>query len=116
MPNLRAGEYMSRCLNPTHSSYRSQKYYIARTYYNLVERFICQGCCRILGSYSFSPLVYEGVDGYKIQDLDHLLERVPKLQEKGFKDMLDYVCGFYAVNKKHCYINGRCVVCKEAEL
>lgn len=21
------------------------------------------------------------------------------------------ICGFYAVNKKHCWINGHCVVC-----
>lgn len=27
--------------------------------------------------------------------------------------MTDTVCGFYAVNGKHCVINGRCVVCKE---
>lgn len=24
---------------------------------------------------------------------------------------MNYVCGFYAVNKKHCMINGHCVVC-----
>ena len=23
------------------------------------------------------------------------------------------VCGFYAVNNKHCVINGKCVVCHE---
>lgn len=28
---------------------------------------------------------------------------------------MDYVCGFYAVNGKHCWINGHCVVCKETE-
>ena len=24
-----------------------------------------------------------------------------------------YECGFYAVNQKHCVINGHCAVCKE---
>lgn len=27
--------------------------------------------------------------------------------------MVDLECGFYAVNGKHCVINGKCVVCKE---
>ena len=29
--------------------------------------------------------------------------------------MIEYICGFWAVNNKHCYINGHCVVCKEIE-
>lgn len=24
-----------------------------------------------------------------------------------------FYCGFYAVNKKHCVVNGHCAVCKE---
>jgi hypothetical protein len=24
---------------------------------------------------------------------------------------MNYICGFYAVNKTHCYNNGRCIVC-----
>lgn len=27
-----------------------------------------------------------------------------------------YECGFYAVNKKHCWINGHCVVCRVQEI
>lgn len=31
---------------------------------------------------------------------------------------MTYTCGFYAVNKEHCWINGKCVVCniKQPEL
>lgn len=28
---------------------------------------------------------------------------------------MTYICGFYAVNGKHCIINGHCVVCREGE-
>lgn len=24
---------------------------------------------------------------------------------------MKYICGFYAVNNKHCWINGHCCVC-----
>lgn len=29
--------------------------------------------------------------------------------------MTKYICGFYAVNGKHCIIKGKCVVCGEKE-
>lgn len=27
--------------------------------------------------------------------------------------MTEYICGFFAVNGKHCIINKKCVVCRE---
>ena len=29
--------------------------------------------------------------------------------------LMQYVCGFWLVNKKHCIINGHCVVCNYRE-
>lgn len=29
---------------------------------------------------------------------------------------MNYICGFYAVNQKHCVIKGHCVVCNKKVL
>lgn len=29
-------------------------------------------------------------------------------------DLMSYTCGFYAVNNRHCIVNGKCVVCRAA--
>lgn len=79
MPYLREGEKMQRCLCPTHSQIRSQKYYIRRKYYNPVERYICQTCCRMLAAMGY--LEYRGVDGYHVINHLGLVMAVPALKE-----------------------------------
>lgn len=62
MPKLRKGERMQRCEMEDHSSIRSQKYYICRTYYNELEQHFCAGCLQLL---SIRGLVsYQGSNGY----------------------------------------------------
>ena len=63
MPRLRAGERMQRCEMEDHSTIRSQKYYICRTYYSEIEKHFCAGCLQLL---SLRGLVrYQGTDGYQ---------------------------------------------------
>lgn len=78
MSNLRQGERMQRCLYPLHKEHRKQDYYLVRTYYNLLENHICQGCCNLLSQQGYLRYL---IDGYIINDID---PRFPEASNKRF--------------------------------
>lgn len=63
MPILRPNEKMKKCEMSEHSSIRTQKYYIQRSYYNEIEKHFCQGCLNLLELRGL--VTYIGTNGYE---------------------------------------------------